>query len=167
MLGTFSPHRGLAIVTCISARAWNFNRNKYIYIQENAFANIVCDMAANFLSTGRWVKVGCFCGAVEDNSLNILRPVNFWPKLRESQSSFTVREWIATSLWFTRGANRAKPLSMKCTWQRRHESSFPYRDWLILYLIYTLYTLLFFHKNMDIFSHPFHCLNDNSVKPPL
>ena len=33
---------------------WNFNWNSYIFIQENAFDNLVCEMAA-ILSRGRWV----------------------------------------------------------------------------------------------------------------
>ena len=30
---------------------WNFNHNYNIFIQENAFENFVCEMAANFIST--------------------------------------------------------------------------------------------------------------------
>ena len=35
---------------------WNLNHNQYIFIQENAFENVVCEMVA-ILSRGRWVKV--------------------------------------------------------------------------------------------------------------
>ena len=35
-------------------RQWNFNRNQYIFIQENVFENVVCEMAA-ILSRRRWV----------------------------------------------------------------------------------------------------------------
>ena len=34
---------------------WNLNRNSCIFIQENVYENIVCEMAA-ILSRGRWVK---------------------------------------------------------------------------------------------------------------
>ena len=34
---------------------WNFNRNQYIFIQENPCVNIVCEMSAIF-SRGRWVN---------------------------------------------------------------------------------------------------------------
>ena len=34
---------------------WNLNRNSYVFIQENASENIVCEMAA-ILSRGRWVN---------------------------------------------------------------------------------------------------------------
>ena len=33
----------------------NLNRNSYIFVQENAIENVVCEMAA-ILSRGRWVK---------------------------------------------------------------------------------------------------------------
>ena len=34
---------------------WKLNQNFNIFIQENAFENIVCEMAA-ILSRGRWVN---------------------------------------------------------------------------------------------------------------
>ena len=36
---------------------WNFNRNSNIFIQENAFERVVCEMAA-ILSRPQWVKIG-------------------------------------------------------------------------------------------------------------
>ena len=40
---------------------WNLNRNLYIFIQKNAFENVVWKMAA-ILSRPQWVKEGvCFC----------------------------------------------------------------------------------------------------------
>ena len=35
---------------------WNLNRNSNIFIQENAFEDVVCEMAAIFFR-GRWVKL--------------------------------------------------------------------------------------------------------------
>ena len=35
---------------------WNFNRNSYIFIQENAFENVVCKMASIISSRTKWVK---------------------------------------------------------------------------------------------------------------
>ena len=35
---------------------WNFNRNSYIFIPENAFENVVCKMAAIFFQL-QYVKV--------------------------------------------------------------------------------------------------------------
>ena len=35
---------------------WNLDRNSYIYIQENAFENIVCEIMAAILSRGRCVN---------------------------------------------------------------------------------------------------------------
>ena len=37
---------------------WNLKRNPYIFIQENAFENIVCEMAANFFRL-QYVKPKC------------------------------------------------------------------------------------------------------------
>ena len=37
---------------------WNFNRNSYIFIQENTFENVIRKMTA-ILSRGRWVKCAC------------------------------------------------------------------------------------------------------------
>ena len=34
---------------------WNFNQNKKLFIHENAFENVVCEMA-DILSRGRWVN---------------------------------------------------------------------------------------------------------------
>ena len=39
-----------------STLQWKFNQNSTIFIQENAFENVVCKMAA-ILSRGRWVNV--------------------------------------------------------------------------------------------------------------
>ena len=40
---------------------WNLSKNSKIFIQENAFENVVCEMAA-ILSRGRWVS--CFVTAL-------------------------------------------------------------------------------------------------------
>ena len=41
--------------TLKNKRQWNFNQNRKLFIQENTYENIVCEMAA-ILSRGRWVK---------------------------------------------------------------------------------------------------------------
>ena len=40
------PMRGYCFWTIRNKLQWNFNRNSYILIQENAFENVVCDMVA-------------------------------------------------------------------------------------------------------------------------
>ena len=37
---------------------WNSNQNTTLFINENAFENVVCEMAA-ILYKGRWVKEAC------------------------------------------------------------------------------------------------------------
>ena len=36
---------------------WNFNRNSNIFIQENAFENVVCEMASIFLGLNELIEV--------------------------------------------------------------------------------------------------------------
>ena len=46
--------------TLRNKRQWNFNRNSYVFIQENAFENVVCEMAST-LPRPQCVKIGSVC----------------------------------------------------------------------------------------------------------
>ena len=43
-------------LTLRSNLQWNVNRNSYIFIQENAFENVVCDISAIFFPRPQYVK---------------------------------------------------------------------------------------------------------------
>ena len=46
--------------TLMNKFQWYFNRHSIIFIDENAFKNVVCDFSAK-LSRGRWVKLHMYC----------------------------------------------------------------------------------------------------------
>ena len=89
---------------------WNLDRNSYIFIQENASGNIVCEKAA-ILSRGRWVKPIPLCRswltAAMILSLEAINVVDYcvcknWPfyTLRPRQNSRHLADDIFKSVFF-------------------------------------------------------------------
>ena len=75
---------------------WIFNRNSYIFIHENAFENVVCEMAA-ILSRPQCVNL---CSSLRLNPCN---PVKILPQ--SIFVSFIRKKGISWSLYFMRMEN--------------------------------------------------------------
>ena len=76
---------------------WNLKRNSYIFIQENSFENVVCEMAA-ILSRPQWVNVNkprTQPGEWENRILVVLSPTN---SRRTWSIPWLLMPWILTSL---------------------------------------------------------------------
>ena len=67
----------IADLTTGNKLQWNFNQNPNIFIQENAFENVVCEMASN-LSRPRCVKIW----ARHDDVIKWKHFPRYWPFVR-------------------------------------------------------------------------------------
>ena len=65
---------------------WNFNRNSYVFIKENAFENVVWKMAA-ILSRPQCVKVSFRCQAIAWTNVDLLSISPRWLKLSISKTN--------------------------------------------------------------------------------
>ena len=89
-----SPVRRQAIVnwTLRNKLQWNFDKNTKLFIQENAFENIVCDMAA-ILSRERWAILPC-CRQHQIRMMPSFREFYLFPDVPVvSKSLFPYRSW--------------------------------------------------------------------------
>ena len=124
-------------LTLENKRQWNFNRNWSIFIQENAFENIVCEMASN-LSWPQCVKdpafydiVSTLCDLIllECQNIVILGDYNcdfivdpperymwnFWFTKSDIWSDLSQKNkvWL-TSVWYQIHCGLKKALNLDC-----------------------------------------------------
>ena len=71
---------------------WNLNRNIYIFIQENAFENVVWKMSI-MLSLPQ-----CHCNVLKQRVMHSWQLITFWPQLRHCWG-----DWRLLLPWYTRG----------------------------------------------------------------